>query len=106
MNGKVKRLSRSFQTVRPRFWVILFSALAVAMISLYASQQRYIDRQNETVAELESQRDALIAANQQIQDQIDFTYTDEFIEREARGKLGLVKGDETLYQSNETSGED
>ena len=36
-----------------------------------------------------------------LQRRIDFTYTDEFIEREARSKLGLIKEDEILFETND-----
>ena len=36
-----------------------------------------------------------------LQRKIDFTYTDEYIEREARSRLGLVKEGEILYETTD-----
>ena len=95
-------MSRNFDTVKPRFWVFLGAVLLIAAVVLYASQQRYIAGQDETIQALEAQRDELIALNAQLQEEIDFTYTDQYIEREAR-KLGLIRPDEVLFQSNDTN---
>ena len=93
-------MSHYFQTVRPRFWVFFFAGLLCALIALYAVQQNYIRRQEETIASLGSEYAALQEASAALEEKINYTYTDEYIEREARGKLGLIYEDETLYQSS------
>ncbi len=94
-------MSRHFRTVKPRFWLLLLSVLAVACVAVYSSQQQYIDQQLKTIAALEAERQQAVETNAALQRKIDFTYTDEYIEREARSKLGLVKDGETLYESND-----
>ena len=93
-------MSHYFQTVRPRFWVFLFVGLMGALIALYAVQQNYIRRQEDTIASLSAEYAALQEASTALEEKINYTYTDEYIEREARGKLGLIYEDETLYQSS------
>ncbi len=94
-------MSRNFRTVKPRFWVLLLAVLAITCTVAYASQQQYIRRQQETLASLIAERDALAEENAVLQRKIDFTYTDEYIEREARSKLGLIKDGEILFESND-----
>ncbi|MBR3503526.1 MAG: septum formation initiator family protein [Clostridia bacterium] len=93
-------MSHYFQTVRPRFWAFFFAGLICALIALYAAQQSYIRRQEETIASLSAEYTALQQASSALEEKIDYTYTDEYIEREARGKLGLIYEDETLYQAS------
>lgn len=94
-------VSKNFRTVQPRFWVLLLGVLAITCTAVYASQRRYMAQQAETIAALEAERTSLFDGNAVLQRRIDFTYTDEFIEREARSKLGLVKEDEILFESND-----
>ncbi len=94
-------MSRRFRTVKPRFWVLLLAALAVVCVVAYTSQQSYIRRQRETIAALEAERLRIAEENAVLQRKIEFTYTDEYIEREARSKLGLIKDGETLFESND-----
>ncbi len=94
-------MSRNFRMVKPRFWAMLFVALIITCIAVYASQQQYINRQQETIADLEADLQRAAEVNADLQRKIDFTYTDEYIEREARSKLGLVKEGEILYESND-----
>ena len=94
-------MSRNFSTVKPRFWVMLFTVVGLTFTIVYISQQRYINRQQDLIAELKAERAAIIEDNAALQRKIDFTYTDEYIEREARSKLGLIKEGEILFESND-----
>ena len=93
-------MSHYFQTVKPRFWVIFFSGLLIVLIGLYTAQQGYINYQLETIDALSKEYAALREASAELEDKIDYTYTDAYIEREARGKLGLIREGETLFQSS------
>ena len=68
---------------------------------VYSSQRRYMAQQADTIAALEAELTSLLDENAVLQRRIDFTYTDEFIEREARSKLGLIKEDEILFETND-----
>ena len=94
-------MSRNFRTVKPRFWMLLLTVISLTCTAVYVSQQQYINRQQALIAELEAERTAIIEANAVLQRKIDFTYTDEYIEREARSKLGLIKEGEILFESND-----
>lgn len=94
-------MSKNIRFVKPRFWALLLGVLAITCTAVYASQRRYMSRQTDTIAVLEAERASLFDENAALQRKIDFTYTDEFIEREARSKLGLVKEGEILFESND-----
>ena len=94
-------MGKSFRTVKPRFWVLLLGILAITCTAVYTSQRRYMAQQAETIAALEAERQSILDETIILQRKIDFTYTDEFIEREARGKLGLIKEGEILFESND-----
>ena len=97
-------MSNPFKTVKPRFWLIVMVIFAISMSCVYASQADYMDRQAEALAELEVTRKQLAAENADLQRRIDFTYTDEYIIREAREKLGLVGENDILFESNDPAG--
>ena len=92
---------QNFRKIKPRFWVLLLSVLATVFTVAYSSQQRYISSQQERIAALNEQKTALAEENAVLQRKIDFTYTDEYIEREARSRLGLVKEGEILYETTD-----
>ena len=94
-------MSRNFRTVKPRFWLLLISVLIIACAAIYSTQQQYINRQQETLNALRAELEQIAEENAALQRKIDFTYTDEYIEREARSKLGLVKEGEILFESND-----
>ena len=94
-------MRQGYRRVRPRFWGWLFAALFVAVLAVYCAQQRYMNRQQALIDELSAQKALLTAENEELQRKIDFTYTDEYIEREARSKLGLIREDEILFESND-----
>ena len=88
------------KTVRPRFWALLTLTFMLVLALVLISQNDYIRRQDEAIRELEDQREALLRGNEKLKSQIDYTYTDEYIIREAREKLGLLQSDEILFESN------
>lgn len=94
-------MRQGYRRVRPRFWGWLFAAFFVAAVAVYCAQQRYLSRQQALIDELSAQKALLTAENEELQRKIDFTYTDEYIEREARSKLGLIREDEILFESND-----
>lgn len=93
-------MSHYFQTIRPRFWVIFFAGLLAVLIGTYIMLESFAAQQNETLAALNSEYAALREASAELEEKINYTYTDEYIEREARSKLGLIREGETLFQSS------
>jgi len=87
-------------TVRPRFWILIMVLFVASMGWTYMSQAGYMDQQQAAIEELNQQRNEIAQKNAQLQRKIEFTYTDEFIIREAREKLGLVGENEILFESS------
>ena len=94
-------MKQKYRTVKPRFWGLLFVLFFLAVTIVYFAQQRYMARQQALIDQLNAEKARLLQQNEELQRQIDFTYTDEYIEREARSKLGLIKSDEILFESND-----
>ena len=94
-------MRQGYKYVKPRFWGWLFAVFFVAALAVYGAQQRYMNRQKALIEQLNAQKAQLTAENEELQRRIDFTYTDEYIEREARSKLGLIREDEILFEAND-----
>ena len=94
-------MSKNFHRIKPRFWAFLLGVLTLTCTAVYLSQDQYMTQQGEILSALSSERAALLEETSILQRKIDFTYTDEFIEREARSKLGLIKEDEILFETND-----
>lgn len=94
-------MSRNFRVIKPRFWMLVIAVITLTCSVVYASQQKYITQQREMIAELKREQQSISEENAILQRKIDFTYTDEYIEREARSRLGLIKEDEILFETND-----
>ena len=94
-------MNKHVRFIKPRFWALLLGLLALTCTLVYSSQRRYMAQQTDTISALEAELASLLDENAVLQRKIDFTYTDEFIEREARSKLGLIKEDEILFETND-----
>lgn len=94
-------MNKHIRFIKPRFWALLLGLLALTCTAVYGSQRRYMAQQSDTIAALEAELTSLLDENAVLQRKIDFTYTDEFIEREARSKLGLIKEDEILFETTD-----
>lgn len=82
--------------VKPRFWLILMALMLSAFFALYTTQEDVIARQAEQIAELQGKKDDLevrIAADTR---KLEFSKSDEYIERVARS-MGMVMPGEVLY---------
>lgn len=88
-------------SLKPRFWGFVALVMALVFGGVFISQSAYMGRQQERIAALEQRKAALVTENQSLTQQIEYTKTDEYIEREARQKLGLVKPGEVLYESSD-----
>ena len=73
--------------------------LAIVFIVFYFNQSGLMARNDDLIAQLTSQRDALVSANAQISRKIDFAKTDAYVERVAHDELGLARPDEIRFVS-------
>ena len=93
-------MNRFLETVRPRVWVVIFTGLIVAFTALFVTGRQFLTSREQTIAAMTDQLAELKQTTYDLQTRLDYTYTDEYIERQARGKLGLIYEDEILFQTN------
>lgn len=80
-----------------RFFLTFASMLMVyATVSLVIQYGEYNKRQTE-LAELEQQKQELILQKEELQHQLEYTKTDEYIEQTMREKLNWAKPGERRY---------
>ncbi len=94
---------KKFRPLRmnPKYWIGIVVLLAVLFTSGYISQQRQLDDMLVTAEELTAEQEQLVSDILRLQRKIEFAQTDEFIEREARSKLGLIHEGEILFKSTD-----
>ena len=82
---------------RPRFYVFMIVALLIVFgVSFAVGAGRL--REGDAVLESKTdERNALSAEIGDLQDEINFAQTDEFVERTARDELGLIMPGEVRY---------
>lgn len=64
-------------------------------------QQIMINRINNDISKYTEQSKKVQESNESIKDQIEFAKTDEYMERAAREKIGLIRPGETVYVIDE-----
>ena len=93
-------MARAAKRVKPRFWLILMAVMLVAFFYLYSTQETMLRQQNEAIAQLRQtaeQMEADIAASTR---KLEFSKSDDYVERIARSSLGMVMPEEVLYVSS------
>lgn len=82
---------------RLRFRHVLIILILVYVGYTVVDQQMMINRLNEDIAKYSMENKKIEDANAILKDQIQYAGTDEFLERAARERMGLVKPGETVY---------
>lgn len=80
---------------------LIFLAVAAGLITLLISQQTVLDRNIEKNADL---KQSILEEQQrleELEERKSKLGTDEYIEEQAREKLGYVKNDETVFAKKE-----
>ena len=94
------RVNRLLDQINPRLIVILCAVLVVVMTATFITQGYYIRSQDRTIEGLIGEYGTLKSQSIDLEEKIAYSYTDAYIEREARSKLGLIREGETLFQSS------
>jgi cell division protein FtsB len=84
---------------RPFEWVLvglLMAGLLVAALGLYLDQDRQMARIRQSAAEADAKYAEALERNRDAHKTLDSIGTDEYIERIARDKLGMVKPGERI----------
>lgn len=97
-------MARRYQT-RPRFWVMLsLTAALVFSVSFLVTRAR-LDAQVARVQERTAERDQIVREIGELEKEIEFVQTDEYVERAARDELGLIMPGEVRYVNAVGEGE-
>ncbi|GKX68732.1 cell division protein FtsL [Inconstantimicrobium mannanitabidum] len=84
-------------TVKRVVIAIIFCVVAVSLIR----QNSTMNKIQQQITEKQKQINQLKESNQQLQDEVNETKTDAFIERKARERLKMIKpGEEVIVQEN------
>ena len=90
-------MNRIYQLLQPRVIALLCAVMVVVFAVAFISQGRYMRAQDATIDALVGEYSRLKTNSIDLEEQLNYTYTDRYIEREARGRLGLVREGETLF---------
>ncbi|HIS02845.1 MAG TPA: septum formation initiator family protein [Candidatus Pullichristensenella avicola] len=89
-------MARRYQ-VKPRFWLTLsVTAALVFSVSFLVTRAR-LEAQAARVQERIAERDQIVREIGELENEIDFVQTDEYVERAARDELGLIMPGEVRY---------
>ena len=89
-------MARRYQ-VKPRFWLTLsVTAALVFSVSFLVTRAR-LEAQVARVQERIAERDQIVREIGELENEIDFVQTDEYVERAARDELGLIMPGEVRY---------
>lgn len=83
--------------IKPRFWVLMMTALVLVFTCVYISQGNFIAQQEARIQELEAEYAQKLGDNQLLERKIAFSKTDAYVERVAHDQLGLLKSDEIRF---------
>ena len=84
--------------VRALWKWLLFSAVVIYCVITMISQQTEINEQKKTLESLAGIEEELQGQIENLQNEVDYMGTDEYIERVARNKLGMIKKEETVFK--------
>ena len=84
---------------RPRFFVILISAMLVAFFISFAVSRESLSAGERELAEVNAQRKRLLDEVEALNAQLEFAQTDEYVIRVARDELGMLMPGEIRYVS-------
>lgn len=82
---------------RPRFYMFMIVALLAVLAVSFTVGALKLREGGVVLADKKNERNALSAEISDLQDEIDFAQTDEFVERTARDELGLIMPGEIRY---------
>lgn len=91
MSGK-----RGGLKITPRFWLIMLGVAYVCITVAMVRDSSGLNYQQQQIDQLEQQRTELRLYNEQLRSEVEFSGTDEFIERQARAR-GMIRPGETRY---------
>ncbi|GAA0117184.1 MULTISPECIES: FtsB family cell division protein [Clostridium] len=82
---------------------IILGCLGIYISYVLIQQQVIMHRQNKELTNYTVEHDRLKKENKKLQDEVELSKTDKYIEKLAREKLGLIKDGETPVIDNSVS---
>ena len=89
-------MARRVWRVKPRFWLLMMGVMLSLFSFVWSSQQELIEQKAALIEELQLTKENMEIEIAQAQRQLQFSKSDEYIERIARTR-GLVMPNEVLY---------
>lgn len=86
--------------IRPRFWGFVIVVMVAAFGVSFAAAQHSLREGSVALASATAQRDDLQLQVERLNDQLQYTGTDEYVIRVARDELGLIMPGEIRYVSS------
>jgi len=90
-------MARNARSVKPRFWLILMALFLSVFAYVTSTQNELLAQQNAVIEELTLAKEDMEKKIAAAQRRLEFSKSDDYIERIARSELGLVMPDEVLY---------
>lgn len=88
------------RTAQPRFFVILSVIAALVFVAGTAMVRTRMMQDARRLAEVRLEQQALVDEISQLEQQIEYVQTDEYVENAARDELGLIMPGEIRYMSD------
>lgn len=95
-------MPRNSWRVKPRFWLILIVLILSVFVFLDANQNKMIDQREAVLQELQKTKEDLEVRVASDQRKLEFSKSDDYIERMARIHLQMVMPNEILYVESDT----
>lgn len=88
------------RTAQPRFFVILSVIAALVFVAGTTMVRARMKQDARRLAEVRLEQQALVDEISQLEQQIEYVQTDEYVENAARDELGLIMPGEIRYMSD------
>ena len=102
---KSKRARRRWK-ITPRFFILMLCLICLWVAGGFAMRYLRIVMVQSKVTRVEREIAAMERRNEAIREQIEYMQSDEYIEKTAREKLGLVKPGDIVYKPMRPAGPD
>lgn len=89
----------SGRTAKPRFFVLLSVIAAMVFVAGIAAVRVRMDRDAELLQQIRMEQQALVDEIGELEREIEYVQTDEYIENAAREELGLIMPGEIRYMN-------
>ena len=94
-------MNRNFK-LKPYIKWLIFAAVVIYSVVMIIVQQKEIKKQTELLDELISTEEQLTDRIEALEGEISYMQTDEYIERTARERLGMIKENEIIFKQQNT----